>query len=177
MFPCIFCFILLINIVASYGDIVSDVVNSNYISNDTENATQSPDPYFLPDGNIYRDVITIEAAKSVGSYAKQFKPNVTRPHTIQGSIKIPDFVRIRNFTYGERKPDDEIFDFVDSRFLNPPTENRQNRPLAPSQSIAALASLSILTQEQPSMVSSHCSGSSRGSQPSLCFNSQSGLYH
>ena len=41
---------------------------------------------------------------------------------------VPDFVRTANFSFGQRKSSEEIFDFLDSRFLNPPEENSKARP-------------------------------------------------
>ena len=41
---------------------------------------------------------------------------------------LPNFIERRVFDKGIRKGDDEIFDFTDSRFVNPPSTNRQNFP-------------------------------------------------
>ena len=69
---------------------------------------------------------------------------------------------------GSLKPDDEIFDFIDSRFLNPPIENRQNRPLPDDDGIIATSTSSyeMEEQEQPSIHSSSLDGSHHTSSSS-----------
>ena len=42
-------------------------------------------------------------------------------------IRTPEFIGLQDFKFGESKPDYEIFGYVDSRFLNPPLENRKNK--------------------------------------------------
>ena len=89
-------------------------------------------PWMLPNGNLYRDSDTIETAKMAAIFARQLCENETirkiNRRTSFGSA--PYFVSAKNFTFGNTKPGAEIFDFVDSRFLTPPLENRQNWPQA-----------------------------------------------
>ena len=91
-------------------------------------------PYFLKNGEIYRDKVTLQTAQKAAVLAKLLqqddvydkRPNVSR-------IISPEFFKHENFTYGETKSDEDIFDFIDSRFLNPPNINRYNHPLAQLQ--------------------------------------------
>ena len=89
-------------------------------------------PWMLPNGNLYRDSDTIETAKMAAIFARQLCENETTSkidrRTSFGSA--PYFVSAKNFTFGNTKSGAEIFDFVDSRFLTPPLENRQNWPQA-----------------------------------------------
>merc|ERR1711976_552980 len=125
-------------------------------------------PYILSDGNSYRDVATVETAKKVAIFAKQIKPIDKSVKNKVTNIISPEFHNSRNFTYGSLKPDDEIFDFIDSRFLNPPIENRQNRPLPDDDGIIATSTSSYKEeeQEQPSIHSSSLDGSHRTSSSS-----------
>ena len=90
------------------------------------------EPYFLPTGEAYRDKVTLETAKNAAKFAKSLKlfesKEGERTSAIKGvKIKTPEFIGLQDFKFGESKPDYEIFGYVDSRFLNPPLENRKNK--------------------------------------------------
>ena len=90
-------------------------------------------PWLLPNGNLYRDTDTIETARMAAIFARQCCENekiskIDKRISSRGSA--PYFVSAKNFTFGNTKTGAEIFDFVDSRFLTPPLENRQNWPQA-----------------------------------------------
>ena len=91
-----------------------------------------PKPWMLPNGDLYRDKITIEKAKMAATFARPLcaseKISKIDKSTFAGPA--PYFVSTKNFTFGNTKSSAEIFDFVDSRFLTPPLENRQNWPQA-----------------------------------------------
>ena len=91
-----------------------------------------PWTWMLPNGNLYRDNETIETAKKAAIFARQLCKNGTISKIDRRSSfgSEPYFVSAKNFTFGNTKSGAEIFDFVDSRFLTPPLENRQNRPQA-----------------------------------------------
>ena len=88
-------------------------------------------PWMLPNGDLYRDKNTIETAKMAAIFARQLcaSAKVSKIESIS-SGPAPYFVSAQNFTFGNTKSSAEIFDFVDSRFLTPPLENRQNWPQA-----------------------------------------------
>ena len=87
----------------------------------------SPTAFILSNGLVYRDIVTLEASRAAAKFANEYKFDAAKPAE-RKETRLPDFVRTANFTFGERKSSDEIFDFLDSRFLNPPEENRRNRP-------------------------------------------------
>ena len=88
----------------------------------------SQNAFILSSGLAYRDILTLEASRAAAKFAQEYKFDAAARPTERKETKLPDFVRTANFTFGERKSSDEIFDFLDSRFLNPPEENRRNRP-------------------------------------------------
>ena len=83
--------------------------------------------FILSNGLVYRDIATVEASRAAAQFAHKYKFDAAKPAE-RKETRFPDFVRTANFTFGERKSSDEIFDFLDSRFLNPPEENKRNRP-------------------------------------------------
>ena len=87
----------------------------------------SPTAFILSNGLVYRDIVTLEASRAAAKFAHEYKFDAAKPAE-RKETRLPDFVRTANFTFGERKSSDEIFDFLDSRFLNPPEENKRNRP-------------------------------------------------
>ena len=106
--------------------------------NKTEVAKLIRTPFVLDSGEFYRDLLTIEASKSVAKFAKVKKAEVNVDHKnfLLKSNKIPPrFIQLKNFSFGRFQTDNEIFDFTDSRFLNPPEENRQNRPIVNTKNI------------------------------------------
>ena len=91
-------------------------------------------PYVLKNGDIYRDILTLQTAHKAAILAKMLKRDdsqkvVTERPQLNKRIS-PEFFEHENFTFGERKSDEDIFDFIDSRFLNPPQVNRYNHPIA-----------------------------------------------
>ena len=100
-----------------------------------EVSTQTTTPFLLSNGALYRDMQTIEASISVAKFAKMHKhDSVKKPQGSEANpdTKPPKFIQFKNFTFGYHQNDNDIFDFTDSRFLNPPEENRQNRPIIKS---------------------------------------------
>ena len=87
----------------------------------------SHDAFILSNGLVYRDILTMKASRAAAKFAHEYKFDAAKPAE-RKETRLPDFVRTANFTFGERKSSDEIFDFLDSRFLNPPEENKRNRP-------------------------------------------------
>ena len=92
----------------------------------------SKEPFILSNGLVYRDVATLKASKDAAIFAHKYNSDRAEdPRESNGTGKyriLPDFVQKANFTFGERKSSSEIFDFLDSRFLNPPHENIRARP-------------------------------------------------
>ena len=93
---------------------------------------RSGTPFLLSNGEPYRNLQTIQASKSVAQFAKiyntLFKEKAPEPEISQDS-RLPKFIQFRNFSFGHHQNDQDIFDFTDSRFLNPPVENKGNRPI------------------------------------------------
>ena len=90
-------------------------------------------PWMLPNGDLYRDKDTIEKAKMAATFARQLCASEKISKIDRSTFTTgpePYFVSTKNFTFGNTKSSAEIFDFVDSRFLAPPLENRQNWPQA-----------------------------------------------
>ena len=89
-------------------------------------------PWMLPNGDLYRDKNTVETAKMAAIFARQLcaSEKVSKINKSTSRGPAPYFVSAQNFTFGNTKSSAEIFDFVDSRFLTPPLENRQNWPQA-----------------------------------------------
>ena len=88
---------------------------------------QTQEAFILNNGVIYRDVETLEASRAAANFAHNYEFDVVLPTERKQRI-LPDFVRTANFSFGQRKSAEEIFDFLDSRFLNPPAENSKARP-------------------------------------------------
>ena len=99
---------------------------SSYLSLAREET--SPNGFILSNGLIYRDILTVEASRAAAKFAHEYKFDAAAKPAERKETRFPDFVRTANFTFGERKSSDEIFDFLDSRFLKPPEENTRNRP-------------------------------------------------
>lgn len=88
--------------------------------------------FTLPPGVEYRDAVTREASKLVGKFARMFQkkeekikkirpPKPSRPHT--------PFFGPQVISPGRLLAPAEVLDFQDSRFLNPPPDQRKNRKL------------------------------------------------
>ena len=85
----------------------------------------------------YRDILTVTASKSAAEFALRFQPHkeqlIKQNKAIARAGKItrnaPNFTNNQPYQKGQLQEDDEIFDFTDSRFLNPPADSRQNFPL------------------------------------------------
>ena len=93
---------------------------------------QTRSPFILNSGAFYRDMKTIEASKLVAKFAKKHNtefPSKFRSSNLIVNLQPPKFIQFKNFTFGQPQTDNDIFDFTDSRFLNPPLENQQNRPI------------------------------------------------
>jgi len=91
--------------------------------------------FTLPDGEIYRDAETVDASESVARFARSFQPTADRQaesNRLFGSRapKTPRFYTssVSN-GIGRKLSDVEVFDFVDSRYLDPLPETRFNKPL------------------------------------------------
>ena len=99
---------------------------SSYLSLPKQETSQNG--FILSNGLIYRDILTVEASRAAAKFAHEYKFDAAAKPAERKETRLPDFIRTANFTFGERKSSDEIFDFLDSRFLNPPEENTRNRP-------------------------------------------------
>ena len=99
------------------------------------------EPFILPSGAHYRDVLTVRTASLAAAFAKMFQSRVSSEARrirdnlggeLRPSERTPVFLGARSLSQIARKgrimPDEEIFDFTDSRFLNPPRENVRNHP-------------------------------------------------
>ena len=103
---------------------------SQFEKNEVEKLRRTP--FILINGEFYRDLLTIEASKSVAKFAKKHKPEVitmSRRERLKSKKIPPRFIQLMNHTVGVYQSENEIFDFTDSRFLNPPEENKLNRPI------------------------------------------------
>merc|ERR550539_1037956 len=96
----------------------------SYCSCYLTNQETSQNAFILSNGLLYRDILTLEASRAAAKFAHEYKFEAAAKPTERKETRLPDFVRTANFTFGERKSSDEIFDFLDSRFLKPPEENR-----------------------------------------------------
>ena len=98
------------------------------------------EPFILPSGEHYRDLITVRTASLAAAFAKRFQTRVSsRAWRIRDNLlrevnsdRTPVFLKANSISQLARKgrimSDEEIFDFTDSRFLNPPRENIRNHP-------------------------------------------------
>ena len=98
------------------------------------------EPFILPSGEHYRDLITVRMASLAAAFAKRFQTRVSRrawrirDNLLRevSSARTPVFFKANSISQLARKGrimlDEEIFDFTDSRFLNPPRENVRNHP-------------------------------------------------
>ena len=98
------------------------------------------EPFILPSGEHYRDLITVRTASLAAAFAKRFQTRVSsRAWRIRDNLlrevnseRTPVFLKTNSISQLARKgrimSDEEIFDFTDSRFLNPPRENIRNHP-------------------------------------------------
>jgi len=94
------------------------------------------DPYVLKSGEPYRDILTVKASKTVAEFARRFQPlkefvaQKDKDRQGQAYRSPPNFIdREVGIVKGNLQEDDEIFDFTDSRFINPPPDSVQNFPL------------------------------------------------
>ena len=94
-------------------------------------------PYILDTGESYRDVLTLESSKLVGEIAKRFqfsadhtaRKNKEKIKLLEQSQVTPEYQTRRFHKKGILKNDGNIFDFTESRLVNPLPESRQNFPL------------------------------------------------
>lgn len=100
------------------------------------------EPFILPSGEHYRDLITVRTASLAAAFAKRFQARVSSEarrrnrenlvREVTASERTPVFLKATAISQLSRKgrimPDEDIFDFTDSRFLNPPRENIRNHP-------------------------------------------------
>ena len=93
-------------------------------------------PYILDTGESYRDILTVESSKLAAEMAKRLEykagqgiwRNKDNPRLLEWARVTPEYSTRQSQKEGILKKDEEIFDFTDSRLINPPTENRQNVP-------------------------------------------------
>merc|ERR1711970_212806 len=104
-------------VLCSSSSIISSYVNLSQFPK-TEVAKLIRTPFILSTGEFYRDMLTIEAARSVANFARIQKPKIP-----------PRFIPSKNVKPGVFQDENQIFDFTASRFLNPPEENKQNHPI------------------------------------------------
>ena len=81
----------------------------------------------------YRDKVTLDSSRVAAQFAKVYQAQMER---VTAQLKrrsfhigTPSFHSSGARKGGVRKDDQEIFDFTDSRFVDPPPQNRQNFPL------------------------------------------------
>ena len=94
------------------------------------------EPFILPSGEHYRDLLTVRTASLAAAFAVRFQAGVrsearrrSRDNAVS-SERTPVFLKAISqlSRKGRIMPDEDIFDFTDSRFLNPPRENIRNHP-------------------------------------------------
>jgi len=91
-------------------------------------------PFILASGEPYRDVKTVSMAVKAAKFAKSLAPgrHFYEPYTsdrISIQPKIPTFYSSNKHFVGHMKQDEDIFDFTDSRLIQPSQENSHNHPL------------------------------------------------
>ena len=97
------------------------------------------EPFILPSGEHYRALLTVRTASLAAAFAKRFQAGVRsearlarRRNRDRGRERTPVFLEPGTISQLARRgrimPDEDIFDFTDSRFLNPPRENIRNHP-------------------------------------------------
>ena len=119
-------------VLCSLSSIVSSYVNlPQFHKKEVDKLLRTP--FILSSGEFYRDMLTIEAARSVADFAQNQEPeNIPQPKHFDGlaGLKIPPrFIPSKNVGPGVFQGENDIFDFTASRFLNPPEENKQNHPI------------------------------------------------
>ena len=119
-------------VLCSLSSIVSSYVNlPQFHKKEVDKLLRTP--FILSSGEFYRDMLTIEAARSVADFAQNQEPeNILQPQHFDGlaGLKIPPrFIPSKNVGPGVFQDENDIFDFTASRFLNPPEENKQNHPI------------------------------------------------
>ena len=96
------------------------------------NTRPAQEPFILATGELYRDVLTVRTASLAASFAKRFqlrlRSQAGRLRRLGRGERTPNFAETEIARRGRITPDEEIFDFTDSRFLNPPRENVRNHP-------------------------------------------------
>ena len=107
---------------------------------DTDAQLRSREPFVLRSGELYRDLLTIRTSQLAAVFARQFEaamgPRLRRLRARTSSRLArppppPTFASAARGAAARRgrvMPDEEIFDFTDSRFLRPPTDNQRNHP-------------------------------------------------
>jgi len=90
--------------------------------------------FSLPEGESYRDPETVKASKDVARFARSYQVSADRSSSQRRSYgnqlsKIPRFFTRKTGQKGRKLTDSEVFDFVDSRYVNPLPETKFNKPL------------------------------------------------
>jgi hypothetical protein len=88
----------------------------------------------LPSGFQYRDTTTVDASMNVAKFARSFQSQANSIsennfRISQKPVKVPQFVTRVNGGKGRIQSDQEVFDFTDSRFVEPLPETKFNKPL------------------------------------------------
>ena len=94
-------------------------------------------PFTLHNGEYYRDMYTIGNSRLVADMARQHqyemdnaaRINKDKLRVISWARVSPKFHTKYPYMKGKLKSDEEIFDFTDSRLINPPKTNLNNYPL------------------------------------------------
>ena len=94
-------------------------------------------PFIMSDGESYRDMLTMESSKKVADMARRFQYETDRTswrnkeklRLLEWTRRKPKFLTRKSPRRGTLLSDTEIFDFTDSRLVNPPKQNRNNYPL------------------------------------------------
>jgi len=91
--------------------------------------------FTLPEGQYYRDEETVQASKDVARFARSYQVNAdqsasqNRRYYTNQLTKTPRFYTRKAEQKGRKLSDAEVFDFVDSRYVDPLPETKFNKPL------------------------------------------------
>lgn len=108
------------------------VAQANFNNKFVTGLDESSTPFILPSGESYRDVVTLQNAIRAAQFAKkyhfQYKTRY-RPYNEDKVYlrKVPKFYS-RKLSKPYLTPDEDIFDFTDSRLIEPPNANSHNHP-------------------------------------------------
>jgi len=116
---------------------LTTMVGAEHLLESIDVNEMSKKPFVLNSGELYRDILTVETSKLAAKFAKMFQMQVkqlTRKHKRVSKFEklrqpLPNFIETHTLDRGVPKSDEEIFDFTDSRFVEPPSQNKQNHPL------------------------------------------------